>query len=232
MTSETFTILAHRALLFGPDRAAENTLPAITAAHREGLPIEFDITIDEHGERLVLSHDVAPWTAQREPRDLLALPALASPHALNVKDLCALPEILDLLERHDAVSRVFLFDFELVSAGRRSARYLMRSVQERGFAVAHRVSEREPFAREHAADDSVSTIWLDEFGRDGLQEADVRLLVDAGKRCVYVSPDLHRRETPATLRARWLEVTSWGVHGICTDYPIALRSVLEGATST
>ena len=34
-----------------------------------------------------------------------------------------------------------------------------------------------------------------------------------------------------TGRERWLEVVSWGVHGICTDYPIALRSVLEGATA-
>ena len=154
MTSETFTILAHRALLFGPDRAAENTLPAISAALGERFPIEFDITIDEQGERLVLSHDVVPWSAQREPRDLLALPAPPAPHALNVKDLCALPEILDLLERHDARSRFFLFDFELVADGRRGARYLMRSVQERGFAIAHRVSEREPYAREYAADAS------------------------------------------------------------------------------
>jgi glycerophosphoryl diester phosphodiesterase len=232
MTPSTFTIIAHRALLFGPDRAAENTMSAITAALAEQFPVEFDITIDARGERLVLSHDVAPWTAEREPRDLLDLPAPPSPHALNVKDLCALPEILDLVERHAARSAVFLFDFELVASGRREARYLMRSVQERGFAVAHRVSEREPFAREYASDPSVSTIWLDEFERDTLQEADVRLLADAGKRCLYVSPDLHRPETPAALRERWLEVMSWGVHGICTDYPIALRSVLEGATST
>jgi glycerophosphoryl diester phosphodiesterase len=231
MTSPTFTILAHRALLYGPDRTAENTLPAIAAAVGERFPIEFDITIDEQGERLVLSHEIVPWSAEREPSDLLAFPAPPSPHALNVKDLCALPAIVDLLERHEARERFFLFDFELVSEGDRATRYLMRSLQDRGFAIAHRVSEREPFARAYAADPSVSTIWLDEFERATLREADVRLLVEAGKRCLYVSPDLHRSESATALRERWLEVVSWGVHGICTDYPIALRSVLEGATA-
>ena len=48
----------------------------------------------------------------------------------------------------------------------------------------------------------------------------------------FANADLHRPETPAALRERWVEVMSWGVHGICTDYPIALRSVLEGADST
>jgi hypothetical protein len=105
-------------------------------------------------------------------------------------------------------------------------------VQERGFAIAHRVSEREPFARLYASDPAVTTIWLDEFERAMLREQDVRRLVDAGKRCLYVSPDLHRREAPEALRERWRELISWGVHGICTDYPLVLRSVLEGTRAS
>jgi glycerophosphoryl diester phosphodiesterase len=232
MPDSTFTILAHRALLAGPDPATENTLPAIEAALGERFPIEFDITIDADGARLVLSHDIAPWSPQREPRDLFALPPAPAPHALNVKDLCALPTILDLLEQHDALERFFLFDFELVTGADRGARYLMRSVQDRGFTIAHRVSEREPHARAYAADPSVTRIWLDEFERDTLREADVRRLVEAGKRCIYVSPDLHRQAGAQALRERWLEVVSWGVHGICTDYPLALRTVLEGASAS
>jgi hypothetical protein len=232
MADPTLSILAHRALLAGPDPSRENTLPAIEAALGLRFPVEFDITIDDAGARLVLSHDVASWSPQREPRDLFTMPAAPGPHALNVKDLCALPTILDLLEEHDARERFFLFDFELVTGADRGARYLMRSVQERGFAVAHRISEREPYARRYAADPSVTRVWLDEFERDALREADVRRLVEAGKRCIYVSPDLHRTESPAALRARWLELASWGVHGICTDYPVALRAALEGASAS
>ena len=230
MTLPTPTIIAHRALLFGPDRRAENTLAAISAAVAERFPVELDITIDVHGDRLVLSHDIAEWSAEREPRSMLAVPAPPSPHLLNVKDLCALPAILHLLELHEARERFTLFDFELAAGGDRGVPYLMRSLQDRGFTVAHRVSEREPYAHRYAADPAVTTIWLDEFEPRTLREDDVRRLVDAGKRCLYVSPDLHRRETPEALRARWAELLAWGVDGICTDFPVALRSTLEGLT--
>ena len=198
MTSQTFTILAHRALLFGPDRAAENTLPAITAALGERFPIEFDITIDEQrrapralarrravvgaaraarSARAARATDPAraeregPVRAARDPR-----PARASRRALAL-----LPVRLRARRRRPARGALP----HALGAG---ARLRGRAPRLRARAVRARVRGRRRRSRRSGSTSSSATT---------LREADVRLLVDAGKRCLYVSPDLHRPETPA-----------------------------------
>jgi glycerophosphoryl diester phosphodiesterase len=217
-------ILAHRALLDGPDAPAENTLASLAAACGEGFDVEFDVNVDGDG-RLVLSHDPAPWAAERDAEAFLGEVRADASHALNVKRLDTLEELLAAIDRTGARDGVVLFDLELLGA----PRHAVTELAERGYRVAHRVSEREPFAADYARDPRVTTIWLDELDGQWVDEATVAGLRDAGKDVLYVSPDLHRRVSPDVLPAVWERVAGWGVTGICTDYPRKLRDLLEGA---
>lgn len=216
-------ILAHRALLDGPDPSLENTLPAFGAAAAAGFDVEFDVNVDDDG-RLVLTHDPRPWSPERDARRFLAETQPDEAHALNVKDLDTLDELLDVLDDAGARDRFFLFDFELLGAPPE----VLADVQRRGFRVAHRVSDREPYAEAYAADPDVTTIWLDELDGPWVDSAVVGRLREAGKDVVYVSPDLHGRRDPDALAVRWRELADWGATGVCTDYPLLARDLLEG----
>lgn len=217
-------ILAHRALLDGPDAAAENTLPALAAACAEGFDVEFDVNPDGQG-RLVLSHDPCPWRPERDAPGFLRSARPGARHALNVKSLDRLDDLLSTLTQAGTRDRFFLFDFELLGAPRE----LLGELQQQGYHVAHRVSDEEPYLAEHAADPAVTTIWLDELGSWWVRRRHVEALREAGKGVVYVSPDLHGERDLEALAFRWNELVSFGATGICTDYPRRLRDLLGGA---
>jgi glycerophosphoryl diester phosphodiesterase len=217
-------ILAHRALLQGPDASVENTLPALAAACAEQFDVEFDVNVDAEG-RLVLSHDPCPWSVDRDAATFLRRTRPQFAHALNVKDLDTLDELLAAVGAAGAADRFVLFDFELLDAPRQ----LLAEVQRRGYRVAHRISEHEPYTAEYAADASVTMIWLDELEGPWVDAAVVRQLRNAGKDVLYVSPDLHRRAGGEELERRWRELAAWDVSGICTDYPLKLRDLLPNA---
>lgn len=217
----TLRILAHRACLSGPRTVEENTLPAIDDAIARGFGVEFDVNLD--GDRLTLAHDPHPWAPNRDAATFLCEPGDAL-HALNVKRVDAVDATLTAIEAAGTGDRFFHFDFEL-SGGDRD---LMRRVRQRGHAVAHRLSEREPYFERYLADDGVEILWLDEWEDEWLTEAHVRALAEAGKSTYYVSPELHGRGEPEALARRWAEVASWGVTGICTDYPLRLRALIGG----
>lgn len=214
-------ILAHRGLLAGPDPDGENTRSTLARAVELGFGVEFDVNADAGS--LTLAHDPAPWSAERDARAFLGDPGPGL-HALNVKSLDALDATLDAIEDAGTRGSFFLFDFELLGG----THELMRSVQERGFAVAHRVSDREPRLDELRADPHVTHVWLDEWDAPWVTETVVRSLAAAGKQTFYVSPDLHRTLGPAELEPRWREVAGWEVTAICTDYPLHLRELLGG----
>ena len=224
-STESLAILAHRALLAGSDPPAENRVSAIRRAVRLGFGVEFDVRADPEG-RLFLSHDPAEWEEDRDLGAFLADPG-AGPHALNVKDLATVDAMLAAIDRADARDRLFLFDFELAGGGRDACRQLMREVTDRGFAVAHRLSEREPFLDVLLASPPAAA-WLDEFERPWVESRHIAALTAAGVATYYVSPELHRPTGVDDLRRRWYEVIAYGVTGICTDYPIALREHAGG----
>lgn len=220
-TGAAGAILAHRGLLAGPDRQGENTRGTLARAIELGFGVEFDV--NAHGEQLTLAHDPTPWSADRDARAFLGDPGPGL-HALNVKSLDAIEATLDAIADAGTHGSFFLFDFELLDG----TRELMRSVQERGFAVAHRLSDREPRLAELRDDPQVTHVWLDEWETPWVTETAVRSLAAAGKQTFYVSPDLHRALGPADLAPRWREVAGWGVTSICTDYPLRLRELLGG----
>jgi glycerophosphoryl diester phosphodiesterase len=194
----------------------ENSRAALAAAIARGFGVEFDVNVDSG--RLVLAHDPEPWEAELDAEAFLRNPGPGL-HALNVKSLEALGRMLRVIEAAGTKSSFFLFDFELLGAGGDQ----MAQVQRRGFRVAHRISEREPHLRRHADDPTVTDVWLDELDEPWLRDEHVHALTAAGKRCFYVSPELHRRQPVQRVAPRWDEVLAWGVAGICTDYPIHLR---------
>jgi glycerophosphoryl diester phosphodiesterase len=214
-------VLAHRACLHGPGTVRENSRAAIAAAVERGFGVEFDVNV--HHGRLTLAHDPEPWDEEIDAEAFLRDPGPGL-HALNVKNLDALELLLRVIENAGTAASFFLFDFELLNAGADE----MAAVQRRGFRVAHRLSEREPYLRRYLDDPTVTDVWLDELSRPWLRDVHVHELTAAGKRTFYVSPELHRRQPVQLVAPRWDEVVAWGVTGICTDFPIHLRERSTG----
>jgi glycerophosphoryl diester phosphodiesterase len=209
-------VLAHRACLHGPGSVVENSRAALAAAVGRGFGVEFDVNVD--GGRLTLAHDPEPWSEELDAEAFLRDPGPGL-HALNVKSLDAVEPMLAVIEDAGTARSFFLFDFELLGAGADE----MAQVQRRGFRVAHRLSEREPHLARYVDDPTVTDVWLDEFDWPWLRDEHVHALTAAGKRCFYVSPELHRVMPVQKVAPRWDEVLAWGVAGICTDYPMVLR---------
>jgi hypothetical protein len=222
-------ILAHRALLNGADRAAENRLPALRRAVSLGFDVEFDVNLDPERTRLVLAHDEAAWAPELDALEFLRHPG-GGRHALNVKSLYTLPAVLGEIEQAGTREHFFLFDFELLAGDLGGCRFLMDSIRRRGFAVAHRVSEREPWLDWLLDGRPVAAVWLDEFEDRWVRREHVQAFAERGVATYYVSPDLHRPTALPQLAERWAEVSAWGVTGICTDYPTRLREQQGRAT--
>jgi glycerophosphoryl diester phosphodiesterase len=222
-------ILAHRGCLNGPDQATENLRATLSQATTHGFDVEFDVRFNPTQQRLVLSHDPSEWSEKRDAFGFLTHPGDETCHALNIKDWNSLSEICRVIHDAGTCCNFFLFDFELISLNLVECRERMRALQSEGFSIAFRLSEREPYLPEYLTQPSVSLIWLDEWTETWVQQEHLAALADAGKRAFYVSPDLHGRHDTDTLKRRWEQMASWGVAGICTDYPILLAEFL-GAT--
>jgi hypothetical protein len=222
------SILSHRACLQGPGHAQENRLDTLAQAISHGFSVEFDINFNAAKTKLVLSHDPAEWSPEQDALAFLAQPGAGTFHALNVKSLFTLTAICRAMEQAGAQNNFFFFDFELLTDDLAGCRYQMRSLQETGFSVAYRLSEREPFLKDYLQQDHVQRIWLDEFCEPWVRQEHLLSLLDKGKQVVFVSPDLHGRRDPDTLKRRWEQLVTWGVTGICTDYPIFLKEFLGG----
>jgi glycerophosphoryl diester phosphodiesterase len=216
-------VLAHRGMLDGRDPARENTLATLRVAADAGYGLEFDVRCDPAG-RLVLAHDPAGWSADRDAVALLSDPPGRALHALNVKDPAAVAPALDVLEAAGTLERFFFFDFELACAGGEEADALAATAAARGALVARRLSDREPVLDAILADTACTHVWLDEFDGPWAGRECVERLAAAGKVVWYVSPELHRPQPLAALRRRWTEMRAWGVAGICTDHPLALSA--------
>jgi glycerophosphoryl diester phosphodiesterase len=221
-TGDTLRILSHRACLRGPDKATENRLDTLSRAYSFGFDVEFDVNLDSAMGRLVLTHDVAPWSEAKDAPRWLTQPQPGALHALNVKHLYTVPAVCDLLRNAGTQGQFFLFDFELLADDQKACRFLMHSLSEAGFTVAYRLSEREPFFDEYLSAGHIQTLWLDEFAQSWVTPGHIQALRDAGKRTFYVSPDLHGNRDLTVLKQRWETLISAGITGICTDYPLAL----------
>lgn len=218
-------ILAHRANLRGPDPATENTLAMTAAALEAGFGIETDLRRDAEG-RDYIAHDPAAWTLET---DFAAFADLFRQHpqcciAMNVKELGYEAHLLARQLAGDFGADSFLFDFELLERDTpgRSQRFI-RSLPEGDRAIlASRVSDRGE-SIEQALAIPAQIVWLDEFDGPWATAADVATLHAAGRQVFMVSPELHGVGDGAR-RRRWAEFCSWGLDGLCTDFPLEART--------
>lgn len=230
--TEPLHILAHRGNLSGPLSCSENSLDALREAVARNFGVEFDVRTEPEKNRLTLAHDPSPWSPQRDALSFLKTRAtFDSPlkrHALNIKSLSDLPEVTDALLAAGTQSQFFLFDFELLSDRLVDCLSRMHDLADRGFAIAYRISEREPFFRDYLNAFHIRWLWLDEWSEPWVTRDHLAALNEAGKRSYYVSPELHGCCDEAYIARRWDDIIAWGVSGICTDYPLQLQRRLRG----
>jgi len=218
-------VLAHRGNLHGPDPEHENSPDSIAAAISRGFGIETDVRRAPDGG-FYISHD----PIQPTPRHALAVHAALwrrNPRAtiaLNIKETGNEVQLIAELNALGVAGQVFLFDMELVEpvAGEMAARF---RALDRNIAIAARVSDRREPPAQALAIGAAESIWLDEFDGPWTTRATVAGLIQAGKRVYGVSPDLHGA-TPELAAKRWQDFASWGVAGICTDWPLRLAAQL------
>jgi glycerophosphoryl diester phosphodiesterase len=221
-------ILAHRANIHGPSPSTENRPASTLAALERGWGLETDIRRAQDG-RFYISHDprtdIDEVGAERFLPHLRAHPT--APIALNVKELGYEADLLRFLDAAGLLDRLFLFDMELLEgapAGRTARLFRRISPAVR---LAARVSDRGESIEQALAIDVASDIWLDEFDGPWVRKADVSRMKDAGRTVWAVSPDLHGYSKEIAEK-RWIQFCSWGVDGICTDYPDALERLICG----
>lgn len=214
-------ILAHRGNLAGPSPATENRLPAIRDALALGWDVEIDIRRDDEGQFYV-SNDPQQCVTGLLADDFCAV-FRRYPHAtvaVNVKELGDEAALLAYLDEQKVIDQTFLFDMELLERQRGQTAARIRALHPR-VRVAARASDRSEPIDSALGVQPASVIWLDESFSAWCTEEDVWRVKAAGRSVYAVSPDLRGRSFEET-RARWLNFISWGVDGICTNYPAAL----------
>lgn len=216
-------IISHRGYLAGGHSSEENRVDVLERAVAQGFEVEFDVNLALSKDRLVLSHERTDWTPDRDAASFLSTPHIGERHALNIKSLLVLSPATEILRRTGTVENYFLFDFELLWPDVAEVRFLMHSLTENGFHVAYRLSEREPYLEVYLRDESVKTVWLDEFEQFWVKREHVERLKASGKQVFFVSPELHGTTEESTIKQRWSDVLHFGVDGICTDFPVQLR---------
>ena len=220
-------ILAHRGYLNGPDPGAENRLGSMERCLERGWGLETDLRVAPDG-RFYISHDPAPITEANAAEACCGL-WRRYPYAtiaLNLKELGYETELLAFLERAGVLDQLFLFDMELLEASPGSTARRFRSAHP-AVRLAARVSDRDEPVDRALAIEEAKVIWIDEFDRLWIGEADLRRLKAAGRRLYAISPDIHGFSREQT-RRRWREFSAWGVDGVCTDYPAELDEYLRG----
>lgn len=219
-------IFSHRGNLNGKTPLKENTALYLSNAVENGFNVEFDINFNFDKTQLVLSHDETEATPLNNVDDFLSTVNNPQFHALNVKNAFTVLEILTKLKEKNINKNFFLFDFELLINSKKVADYFMRAIGKQGFNVAHRLSEKENYFEEYLASEDVNILWMDEFEIPWIEKHHIKEFAQTNKQTIYVSPDLHGEANLNLLKKRWEQVISYGVSGICTDFPEELKKYI------
>ena len=220
-------LFAHRGNTAGVSGPSENTLLQIQTALEHGFGVETDIRRTKDGV-FYISHDPigAPEPPSAEGHARLWQRFSTCPIALNVKELGYESELVSFIELHQLADQVFLFDFELIETTPGQAASLCRTLHPT-LKLAARVSDRYGESVKQALGIATADIiWLDEFDRLWTQQEHIARLKDAGKTLYAISPEIHGFSL-AEAETRWKQLREWGVDGICTDWPLKAREVLD-----
>lgn len=203
-------VLAHRGLWESAEQ--KNSPEALLGSVDAGFGVETDVR--DSGGALVISHD--------PPRgDEMTLGALAAsfadsrlPLAVNVKA----DGLADPLAEQLCGSGIDWFAFDM------SVPETVRFARA-GLPYFTRHSDVEP---EPVLYDGAAGVWLDAFHGEWFGRDEVRRHLDAGKRVVVVSPELHGRD-PEPLWSWLCELQPAPGQDlmICSDHPGRLRRLLQ-----
>jgi len=199
-------IISHRG--YWKAKNERNQEAAFRRSFDLGLGTETDVR-DACG-KLLISHDM-PAGDELSLDDLLEImDGRNLPLAINIKADGLASAVKARFDAHGH-SNWFAFDMSIPD---------MRQYLSLGIPTYTRLSEVE---RQPAWLDQASGIWLDSFDSDWFGNAQIRGLLDAGKRVCVVSPELHGRP-PNALWKQLLELQEEVPQlmpnlTICTDTP-------------
>jgi len=216
-------IFSHRGNLNGKIPLKENTTIYLSEAIEHGFSVEFDINFNFEKTQLVLSHDGTDSDTLNDVDEFLSKVEDPQFHALNIKNPFTVLEILTRLKEKNVHENFFLFDFELLISDKKIAKYFMHVIGKQGFKVAYRLSEKEDYFEEYLVNKDVKILWMDEFEIPWIKEHHIKEFIQTNKQTIYVSPDLHGEDNFNLLKKRWEQIISYGVSGICTDFPEELK---------
>ncbi len=224
-------ILSHRYLFQGKDKLLENTVSQLKKALVNFNFFETDIRRLVSGE-FYISHD--PQTTITIENDARLHTELwrSNPDvkiALNVKELGYEKDLVDFLKVEGVINQVFLFDFDIEFLGAEPVSYI-KKIQEMEPALrcAIRVSDHNEPVKRAVEMKTAPIVWLDEFDSLWVTEHDIKILKSAGKTVYCIAPDLHNFSPEETTK-RFKDFIAWGADGICTDFAMELKELLNEA---
>lgn len=224
-------ILAHRGNVRGPEPRRENSQECIAEAISLGFGIETDVR-HAAGFGFYISHDaITPQSADAlAAHSALWRKSCGAVVALNIKETGNESDLIERLNALGVAGQVFLFDMELVEPvpGEMAAGYRRLDPH---ISIAARVSDRNEPSSRALGIAAARTIWLDEFDGPWATGDTVAELLGSGRAVYAVSPDLHGAALKQAVK-RWHDLASWGVTGICTDWPLLLAEELDAETGS
>lgn len=212
-------VFAHRGNINGPEPHLENTPERIFQSLKMGFDLETDIRKSQSGI-FYISHDrsIAPadHLATLHTRIWKQFPSALI--ALNIKELGYEAALLDFLQVENVLEQLFMFDMEMLEAVKGSTARLFRELNA-NIKLASRISDQNEPVDQALAIEPSSIIWVDEFHKLWVKPEIIRQLKDAGKSVYMISPEIHGFSKNQRLH-RWDDMLTWGVDGVCTDWPL------------
>jgi len=143
--------------------------------------------------------------------------------AINVKELGYEAALVELVRSGKLGQKSFYFDFELLElqspgAAQRKIKCLSNAASVR---LASRLSDRNERI-DQCLGIPGEIVWGDEFDSLWITEREVTAIKAANRILYMISPEIHGFDWETTLR-RWHDFKTWGVDGLCTDYPLEAR---------
>lgn len=231
------TVIAHRGVWSAT--RPENSYAAIMDGCRQGYAVEIDarMTRDRH---LVLSHDeglqrvyglgkvirncdVASLKMLCLLEDALQAVASANTQAfIHVKELDALDPVMGKISAGQALAQCVLF------ADGDNTRILIEQCKKRNASARTAIHMRSAGDYQQMLNLPVECFWLDEEQGPWITAVIIREMKKQRRLVCIVSPEVWGGALPhAQVSDLWLNWTSWGADGICTDLPIYANEVLE-----
>ena len=219
-------IISHRANIDGPNPSTENSLNSIERAFASGFGIETDIRFSKNCG-FYISHNLADFSSATNAKYHTALWRKYNhcPVALNIKELGHENKLVNFLISEKVINQILLFDMELIERNPGETAKFFRQINPM-LKLAARVSDRGESIDRALNIECADYIWLDEFDTLWATQEDIQRLKNSGKVVYAISPELHGFSMIQATQ-RWLQFLSWGVDGICTDWPIYLASELS-----